>query len=92
MTERELQAEKAYRVNERLGILCGSLKPTAEQFALARKEADEWEADYRKQFLAPRYSDMDLTRAVNACCTCGGGGPGEKHTCPACEVYHVLNQ
>lgn len=38
----------------------------------------------------PRYSKMELIRAVNACCTCGGGGPGEKHTCPACEVYHAL--
>jgi hypothetical protein len=38
----------------------------------------------------PRYSKMDITRAVTACCTCGGGGPGEKHTCPACEMYHAL--
>ena len=39
----------------------------------------------------PRYSKIEIIRAVNACCTCGGGGPGEKHTCPACEVYHTLN-
>jgi hypothetical protein len=38
----------------------------------------------------PRYSKMELIRAVNACCTCGGGGPGQKDTCPACEVYHAL--
>lgn len=38
----------------------------------------------------PRYSKMELDQAVTACCTCGGGGPGERHTCPACEVYHTL--
>lgn len=38
----------------------------------------------------PRYSKMELIRAVNACCTCGGGGPAVKHTCPACMVYHRL--
>ena len=31
-----------------------------------------------------------LTEAVNACCTCGGGGPDDKHTCPACQVFHYL--
>ncbi|MDA1277476.1 MAG: hypothetical protein O2960_26035 [Verrucomicrobia bacterium] len=33
---------------------------------------------------------QQITLAVNACCTCGGGGPGEKHTCAACDVYHAL--
>ena len=51
MTAHEISIEKAYRVNERLGILCGDSKPTAEDFALARREADQWEASYRHQFI-----------------------------------------
>lgn len=38
----------------------------------------------------PRFSEMELTQSVNEECTCGGGGPEEKHTCPACKVYHRL--
>ena len=30
-----------------------------------------------------------LRRAVNACCTCGGGDPNGG--CPACQVWHLLN-
>jgi len=40
-TEDQLAAEHAYRMTERLGILCGSATPTPEQEALARAEADE---------------------------------------------------
>lgn len=29
-----------------------------------------------------------LRRAVNAACTCGGAGPGDG--CPACEVWHYV--
>ena len=31
-----------------------------------------------------------LRRAVNASCTCGGAGPGDG--CPACEVWHKMNE
>ena len=37
-----------------------------------------------------RYSKDQLRLAVEANCSCGGGGPGEKDTCPACEVWHWL--
>jgi hypothetical protein len=33
-------------------------------------------------------SANDITRAVDAACTCGGGEPG--HCCPACHVWHIL--
>jgi len=38
----------------------------------------------------PRYSHREISMAVMQCCTCGGGGPDDKHTCPACHVYHAL--
>ena len=38
----------------------------------------------------PRFSEIDITRAVNEECTCGGGGPDDSHTCQACKVYHRL--
>ena len=31
-----------------------------------------------------------IQHAVMAECTCGGGGPNDPHTCPACKVYHRL--
>lgn len=44
MTEREIKEEKRYRQVERLGILCGAGVPTRAQIALAKHEADVWEA------------------------------------------------
>jgi hypothetical protein len=38
----EIQREFDYRLQERLGILCGAGTPTKEQQAIAEKEA--WEA------------------------------------------------
>jgi hypothetical protein len=38
----EIQREFDYRLQERLGILCGAAEPTKEQQALAEKEA--WDA------------------------------------------------
>jgi len=29
----------------------------------------------------------DVTRD---CCSCGGGGPDDPHTCPACMVWHRM--
>ena len=36
---KELQAEYDYRLQERLGMLCGDMVPTKEQIALAEREA-----------------------------------------------------
>jgi hypothetical protein len=33
---------------------------------------------------------MQVNLATVAECTCGGVGPDDKHTCPACMVYHRL--
>jgi hypothetical protein len=48
-TSEEIEAERRYRIEERLGILCGTEAPTDEQLAIAIKEADEWVRDYLKQ-------------------------------------------
>ena len=42
-TKEQIEAEKAYRREERLGILCGQDKPTKEQAELARREAEDWD-------------------------------------------------
>ena len=36
------QVEWRYRLEERLAILCEDRKPTQEQFAIAKSEADAW--------------------------------------------------
>lgn len=41
MTIKDLDAEWTYRMEERLGIMCGMDEPTAEQFCIAMAEADE---------------------------------------------------
>ena len=41
MTEAETRKEWAYRYQERLGMICGSDKPTPEMEDLARREANE---------------------------------------------------
>ncbi len=54
MSEAELKTELQYRYEERMGLLTDSLKHTStlEQLAaareIARREADQWVADYRK--------------------------------------------
>jgi hypothetical protein len=52
-TKSELEAEHRYRVQERLGILCGSAEPTPEQLAIATMEADEWLFQARQQQTKP---------------------------------------
>lgn len=42
MTTDELQEEVQYRIEERLGILCGADDPTPEQLKIANDEADQW--------------------------------------------------
>jgi len=61
MTEEEIRAEKAYRLQERLGHLIGAQSPApAWALALASQEADEWEKDYRAS-LAPRGTTTQQT-------------------------------
>ncbi len=38
----DLATERTYLIQERLGLLCGSATPTAQQMAIAVKEADAW--------------------------------------------------
>lgn len=49
ITEEELDIEHAYRVSERLGILCGAGEPTPEQLEIAEREADEAIERLRKE-------------------------------------------
>ncbi len=48
MTEEELQAEWRYRYTERCGLLADGEVLTREQQEIARREADQWLADWRK--------------------------------------------
>lgn len=41
MTQPDQDAERHYRYQERIGILCGTDKPTEEQERMARGEAEE---------------------------------------------------
>lgn len=50
MSEEEIQAEKRYREQERIGISCGAGVPSPDVLAMAKREADEWERDYRAKF------------------------------------------
>ena len=40
-TREEIEYERQYRYNERLGMLCENREPTPQQMAIARKEADD---------------------------------------------------
>lgn len=42
-TAAQIEAEKQYRIQERLGIMCGADKPTNKQTEIARQEADHWD-------------------------------------------------
>lgn len=44
LTVAEIQTEKRYRKEERLGHLCGTNTPTPTQLAQAELEADLWES------------------------------------------------
>lgn len=48
MNDSELQEEHAYRMEERLAILCGMDTPTAQQVAMAMEEADQAIEQLRK--------------------------------------------
>lgn len=49
LTPEEIETERAYRVSERLAILCEDRPSTREQREIARKEADAWEAALNPQ-------------------------------------------
>ena len=49
MTERELELEFAYRVQERLGMICGNGPSSVDDVARAEREAEEAIAELRKQ-------------------------------------------
>jgi hypothetical protein len=49
MTETEIWTEKHHRIEERLGIMFGDLKPTLIGQFMAEQEAEEWEREYRKE-------------------------------------------
>lgn len=43
VTDSEIEAEKEYRFQERLGILCGDAEATREQMEIAHNESNDWE-------------------------------------------------
>ncbi len=51
----QVKAEREYRFQERLGMLCGSDTPTLEQVELAGAELREWE---RVMGFAPATADQ----------------------------------
>ena len=50
-TELEIELEKQYIREERLGILCGAAMPTPEQQKIADEEAQQWEINARLEML-----------------------------------------
>lgn len=46
ITPEDIEAERRYRIEERLGIMCGTDAPTDEQLELAIAEADTWVREY----------------------------------------------
>lgn len=51
MTPIEIVKEWTLRYEERLAISAGANKPRPEHFAQAKKEADEWRDDYKRQYI-----------------------------------------
>lgn len=49
LTAAEIETEKQYRYNERLGILCQGAEPTWKHKADAEIEAEAWAVSYRKE-------------------------------------------
>lgn len=41
MTTQQLESERQYRYEERLGLLCGTDKPNLSQMFMAQQESDE---------------------------------------------------
>ena len=55
MTTSELQSEIQYRIEERLGILCGIETPTLEQLEIANAEAENWAKENHPQLYMPLF-------------------------------------
>ena len=53
MTEQEIQAEKKYIYNQRIGMLCGEGKPTPEEIEIAVEEAEAFEKTARAANATP---------------------------------------
>lgn len=47
-TPEEIEAERRYRIEERLGIMCGAEAPTDEQLEIAVREGNDWVLEYIK--------------------------------------------
>lgn len=46
LSDKEIEAERKYIIEERLGILCGTGEPNADAVAYAIEDADNWESTY----------------------------------------------
>ena len=46
MTSKELDSEIQYRLQERLGILCGSEEPTNQQVQIALEDVEKFKKEY----------------------------------------------
>ena len=60
MSEGEIQAEKLYREQERIGISCGAGIPSPDVLELAKREADEWERAFRAAHQPPNHELFGL--------------------------------
>lgn len=47
-------------------------------------------AELEAEKISDRQRENDLRNAVNAACICGGMGPCDPGVCPACMVWHYL--
>ena len=61
----DLQAEHAYRYDERLGILCGIRVPTAQEIRIAQSEADVAMAQFEAAAAQALEADMVADRLSN---------------------------
>lgn len=46
MTQEELIYERAYRLQERLALLCEDREPTAAELNMAQQDVRDWEHDF----------------------------------------------
>ncbi len=58
LTLKEQFLEYQYRIDERLGILCEDRPPTPQQFAIAEREANQWQADYLR--IVPKKTQLTM--------------------------------
>ena len=65
-----------------LTVACAEVDRLRLALAASQDEAEKAKAD--------TVGRGEILLAVNRSCSCGGRGPGEPSTCPACEVWHRL--